>query len=368
MGHKNLIFFLINILHLIFLIRVIKSQNIELNCVKYASDVKCKVSHSIFYNHMVDIKKISSNTLKPKQLSDAPVLVLSREMQIESLPQKIGQHFKQLQELIVNLLGLKIVRRSDFSEMLSLKTLNLADNKLVEIPSDTFVDVKNLIILFINGNNIKKIEPDLLSGLRLLRAFNAQHNELQKLDDIFTENLLLESINLNDNKLSTINVNFTRFEKIKNIDLRNNLEICTNCTMRNKKALNRSYEICTADDDSEKKKHENQFKNCVTETLKTNTTFQDKLKDCTKDSSFVNCIMSRIGEISEGETFLNKCITSNKNAAASIKQNLETCLYCNNMIKDISFHAKICDLRYSEFSLYNISTFVVEVQGFFNKS
>ncbi|XP_070503606.1 uncharacterized protein [Chironomus tepperi] len=367
MEYRNLnFFFLISIVLLICSIRVIKSQNVELYCWKYAADVKCQVSNHVSINMTVDVKRITSKTLKQKQLEDAPVLVLSRDHQIESLPQNIGSHFKHLQEFILNLVGLKIVRQSDFNHMTLLKTLNLADNKLTEIPYNTFDDLVNLVILFINGNQLKHIDSNLLKNVKSLKAFNAQHNQLEVLEDIFTENHQLESISLNNNKLKTINAKFTSLNKIKHIDLRNNPEICTRCTVRNQKSLNKTYDICIADDNNEKRKHENQFKNCVMETLKTNATFEDKLSDCAKDTSFVKCVVGRLNNISGGEQFLNKCLTSKKNAEETIKNNLDICLYCTNNITDITKHAKLCELRYSEFSLYNITTFQSEVEKFFN--
>ncbi|CAG9807899.1 unnamed protein product [Chironomus riparius] len=366
MGHKNLIFFLITIVLLICLIRVIKSQNIELYCGKYASDVKCQASNYISVNTTVVIEKVSSKTLKQKELEDAPILIFNRDYQIEALPQKIGHHFKQLKELIVNLIGLKIVRRSDFNDMSSLSTLNLAENKLTEILSDTFEDLKNLTILFINGNQIKKIDPVLLIKLKMLRALNAQNNKLEILDDIFTGNHELEFINLKNNSLSKININFKSLDKLKQVDLRNNRNICNRCSVRNQKALNKMNDICIADDNNEKNKYEKQFRNCVMETLKTNTTFEDKLSDCTKDSSFVKCIMGRINEIPDAEKFLNQCLTSKKNAESSMKNNLEACFYCRDNINDIRNHAKLCELRYSEFSIYNLTTFETEVKNFFN--
>ena len=313
----------------------------------------------------VVIERVSSKTLKQKELDDAPILVFSRDYQIEALPQAIGQHFKQLKELIVNLIGLKIVRRSDFSDMSSLRTLNLAENKLMEINSDTFNDLKNLTILFINGNQIKRIDPALLTNLKLLRALNAQNNQLEVIDDIFTENHELESINLNNNSLSKIKINFKSLDKLKHVDLRNNRKICNRCTVRNQKALNRINDICIAVDNNEKKKYDNQFRNCVMETLKTNATFEGKLSDCTKDSSFMKCIMGRINEISDGEKFLNQCLNSKKNSELDMKNNLEACFYCRDNINDIKIHAKFCELRYSEFSIYNITTFESEVKKFF---
>lgn len=65
---------------------------------------------------------------------------------------------------------MKRLHRKNFQGLFELKSLTLIKNKIEIIPSNVFDDLKKLVILNLEYNDIKSIAPDVVSGLNSLKV------------------------------------------------------------------------------------------------------------------------------------------------------------------------------------------------------
>lgn len=170
------------------------------------------------------------------------------------LPNGIGQQFKNLQEFFVWFSELKFVQRDNFKDMEGLLRLDIAYNKVVDIPEDTFWDLPNLEGLWLQENKIKMLPENLFVSLSKLKFIAAESNEIVLLQrGLFRNNPRLEKIYLYNNKIVSIGIDVLQF---KEIDLRNNACIdnefnenpdwCSNSKCIMKEALKTAvYRNCT---------------------------------------------------------------------------------------------------------------------------
>jgi Leucine-rich repeat (LRR) protein len=84
-----------------------------------------------------------------------------------------------------------------------LETLGIEDCEIEKLPENLFKNLKMLIIIDLNTNELTHLPKNL-----------------------FADNLQLETVWLYGNKLQTIDVDFTKLPKIKTIYLRSN--VCIN--------------------------------------------------------------------------------------------------------------------------------------------
>lgn len=357
----------------------------------------CKVPMNISQTDEVEVNKVTNvESLSRNELENAKVVIISRSMLVEKIPQNIGIHFSHMESFIANVIGLKVVARSDFQNMKLLKTLNLADNNLMKIPHNTFHDLEKLQVLFLDGNKLKSFRPGLLNHMKELKFFSVQYNELQKLeDDTFLENTQLESIFLYHNKLSVVDVNFTHFKNIKFIDLRKNTEICTRCSpviLADRKLRVRNYQACATAKYLEAKQYHEQFENCTNVAIKTNADFVTRFENCTLNlansraelaknntksvqakkydervkqfSEFVfhrmteenkmreqyeNCIQNLISGNPEVENLLSNCTTVRDEFKLKVNEAFELCTLCKPEISEDERNQ--CNMHFPTISL-----------------
>jgi Leucine-rich repeat (LRR) protein len=83
--------------------------------------------------------------------------------------------------------------------------LELSENHLSEISSDTFAGLTSLQKMWLNNNRLSEIPPSTFSKLTTLEELNLSENQISKVPpNIFSGLTYLEELNLSENHLSEI--------------------------------------------------------------------------------------------------------------------------------------------------------------------
>lgn len=128
--------------------------------------------------------------------------------------QKIKLVNCQLQEINVNA----------FRNMTLLIELDMNKNSITKLYSNTFRTNPRLRILYLNENNIERLEDGLFYNLTYLQKVELVHNKISYIGlNAFGNNVKLQHILLDDNKLVNLSKAFTeKFDKIGYISLQEN--------------------------------------------------------------------------------------------------------------------------------------------------
>ncbi|VVC38524.1 Hypothetical protein CINCED_3A023463 [Cinara cedri] len=110
-----------------------------------------------------------------------------------------------------------------FSGLNQLQILTLNDNKLLSIHPNTFKELPLLTELNLKGNRLEILEPSLLSNNGKLKKLDVSHNRLTEIhESYFSINKELEELSLSHNSLSEFPSSLSSNPKIKILDLKNN--------------------------------------------------------------------------------------------------------------------------------------------------
>lgn len=135
------------------------------------------------------------------------------------------------------------------SDCNTLFHLSLADNEIIEMETDTFVDLSSLRILNLSKNQIEILNPNLFKSLINLEDLYLDNNRIQTIGpDLFQHNKELFRLNLGHNKIKSCHDESFRMSKnlrdllinwnqnLANINLKYldllNLVIINNCMLK----------------------------------------------------------------------------------------------------------------------------------------
>lgn len=94
---------------------------------------------------------------------------LSRNRNVEFLPNRVGQKFPNLVSYIADRCAIREISTANFEYLFHLRILDLNGNRLESLNTDSFKDLVSLESLFLAGNKIKTLEGGGLSW----RQFNS---------------------------------------------------------------------------------------------------------------------------------------------------------------------------------------------------
>lgn len=135
------------------------------------------------------------------------------------------------------------------SDCNTLFNLKLADNEIIEMETDTFVNLSSLRVLSLSKNQIEILDPDLFKSLINLEELYLDNNRLQTIGpDLFQYNKELFRLNLSHNEIKSVHDESFRMSKklrdllinwnqnLTNINLKYldllNLLIINNCMLK----------------------------------------------------------------------------------------------------------------------------------------
>ncbi|KAG5668971.1 hypothetical protein PVAND_016876 [Polypedilum vanderplanki] len=135
------------------------------------------------------------------------------------------QKFPNLEEFSIQLSNLKYLERSKFLILKNLKILVLSDNEIKKLPDNIFDDLEDLEFLSLDSNKITELNENLLKNLKNLKGFFACCNEIEVLhSNLFENNQKLQDVILFGNKIKKIQIDFEKLKEIKQIWL--NYNVC----------------------------------------------------------------------------------------------------------------------------------------------
>jgi Leucine-rich repeat (LRR) protein len=170
----------------------------------------------------------------------------------EYFPKNIGKLIDGITAFKYKETPLKYVTRDDFKDMSSeLVLVNLADNKIEEIPFDTFHDLTKLIYfdirdnkikrlapnmfakspnfdtLIIESNEITELHPDLFRDCSEFKVLYAEFNNIKEFhEDLLKNNPNMTVISMRHNKIKNIPIDFNRFSELHVADFTHNCGTC----------------------------------------------------------------------------------------------------------------------------------------------
>jgi len=125
-------------------------------------------------------------------------------------------HYDQLEYLILDNNKLTEMDSSLFQNLKHLRYLSMKDNRIPIIPKHLFVNLDKLEFLDVQQNEIEMINSDMFQGLNSLSALFLHRNKLQYLaNDTFTTVLSMTILDLSDNQIVSIEIG--AFLPLKNL-------------------------------------------------------------------------------------------------------------------------------------------------------
>lgn len=137
--------------------------------------------------------------------------------------------YDSLTELYLQNNSIRTIRRNAFTQLGHLRVLDLSSNQLTDVPSSSFIGLTSLRILGLQGNRITRILHDAFSPLVNLRRLQLGGNYVQSVaDDAFKNLDYLESLELQHNNLEFLNVKTVQYftHRFTSLKLHSNPWVC----------------------------------------------------------------------------------------------------------------------------------------------
>jgi len=149
---------------------------------------------------------------------------LARRAGVESCAEVTREHLAKITWLRLPNAGIPRVRSGDFSGLFNATYIELAHNRLSELPPDIFAGVSELTTLRLNGNHLEKLPPGVFAGLPGLVELDLRENELQSLSSgVFAGLSNLEELDLSANRLTEMPMDvFEGLTGLRQLSLRDN--------------------------------------------------------------------------------------------------------------------------------------------------
>lgn len=132
--------------------------------------------------------------------------IRSSNLQSINIPENIQLlwlflYFNKIQRLEAgSATGLANQRRLTFIDMVS--------NGVQEIDEDAFNGLENMLVLILQGNDVREIQPRTFQTMANLEYLDLSFNELSSIGELFTTNPLLSSLYLEFNNIESISPRF----------------------------------------------------------------------------------------------------------------------------------------------------------------
>ena len=163
---------------------------------------------------LVQLREID---LSHNQLSALPPNVFNKSQQLEklflqnnSLTLITSELFSSLSQLKVlnlsrNSISSHLISTQTFAGLTGLTILDLSFNKLTKLDGDVFSKLVSMQQLFLDHNQIHRVNPTALSTQLQLQVLDLSHNKLTTLTSVLDELTSLTSLKLDNNKIQDLN-------------------------------------------------------------------------------------------------------------------------------------------------------------------
>lgn len=199
-----------------------------------------------------DRLKVTSNTLYWNTVKEINktiyVDIVGNDNYPEYLPEGLGRSINGTGGFTYKNSPLKYIKRADFKDMApSLFLIILEDNKIEEIPHDTFYDlpyfhyldvrrnkIKSLVpnlfdhapdfsTLIIEENQVTELHVDLFKNCPDFHVLYAEFNEISEIhEDLFKNNPNMSIISMRHNKIKNVPIDFKKYNELSVADFTHN--------------------------------------------------------------------------------------------------------------------------------------------------
>lgn len=135
----------------------------------------------------------------------------------------------QLQEVYINGNNISRIENGTFANQTRLTYMNLRDNRIQELDEDAFIGLSRLQSLVLIGNNVQIIAPRTFHPLTEVSYLDLERNNLSSIgDEVFSQNTQIRNLYLEYNQIEEISPRFiANFgENLSYINLSGN--VCAN--------------------------------------------------------------------------------------------------------------------------------------------
>ncbi|XP_063537641.1 leucine-rich repeat and immunoglobulin-like domain-containing nogo receptor-interacting protein 2 [Cydia strobilella] len=146
------------------------------------------------------------------------------DSQLESVNGEIFHRLKQLEQIDLSGNELKRTEHGLFTGLTRLRYLNISRNRLEDIPRFTFADLESLEVLDVSRNELHVIPYQVFGPCHRLQYLDLSYNKLATfIDFYFRPNLQLKSLFLNNNSLVKITSNaLVDLKELETLDISSN--------------------------------------------------------------------------------------------------------------------------------------------------
>jgi hypothetical protein len=173
------------------------------NGVSYYGKVWTKNSCELMYDFKYYKKDYEIRVNGGDQYRSTIKYLSISEADVEFLPEKIFEKFKNLEILEISNTTLEIIDESTFAGGINLKTLNLRNNKIKYLDNSAFKNLKHLKYLNLEGNQLEYLNKKLFINNNQLESLVLTNNDINFIDeDLFSGLKKLKSLDLSGNLCS----------------------------------------------------------------------------------------------------------------------------------------------------------------------
>ncbi|CAF1204795.1 unnamed protein product [Adineta steineri] len=169
----------------------IDTDDMELTCNIFVCPYPC-----ICFNGVVDCKDKDLTEI-PRNIPDTTIELRLEKNRITEIPPKAFIHLKKLRRLDMSNNLISTIYSNSLTGLKSLNSLILYRNNLKMLPSEVFNELNALQLLLLNANKIVCIRGDTFDGLEKLSLLSLYDNQLKTLaNDTFSPLKSLQTLHL----------------------------------------------------------------------------------------------------------------------------------------------------------------------------
>lgn len=166
------------------------------------------------------------STIPAEIVANFPSLILlnATESDVSSLENLRFNHLQNLMHLDLSKNSIKKIPEGIFEKCNAIE-VNLRQNQLIELETDAFNGLTQLLRLDLSFNRIVRLEENVFLPLKKVKELRLNNNCIDIIDGkLFTHNVLLEELDLSNNSISVIVGNaFESLKHLISLNIGNNL-------------------------------------------------------------------------------------------------------------------------------------------------
>uniref|UniRef100_A0A1B6HJ29 Ig-like domain-containing protein n=1 Tax=Homalodisca liturata TaxID=320908 RepID=A0A1B6HJ29_9HEMI len=201
------------------------TETVDVTC-QNRTNIGIKLPPSVSSLSYVNVSTpfVQSSNLVPTSTSGSDMIkIIYKGSGIKGLSQLTFAKLPYLEHIDFSENFISEVPATVFHNLIYLRVLNLADNKLKKLPSDLLKTQKRLSELYLAKNYLSSTNYEVYSNCSILKILDLSYNAISKLPDEMSFNPSLVVLLLNNNRLKDIPASiFSTLKQLQILNLANN--------------------------------------------------------------------------------------------------------------------------------------------------